>query len=226
VSWVSLNKNGNNFRDEIFKTGERLTSTMDRMKENLKHNDDLRIKLALKASASAQSQLLKAYFSLDPSNEVPLVVGESFEHFIAKNNLVKKLSVEDVSDEVPLGGGCVVDVVGRIGKEYVIIETETIPTKCIEKTGKIKNAIVSILSGETMILEEGNDPIFPKIKKQIEARRPMRLIFAVTRKPYLSTLDEIRKAGNSTIRPEVYHVNRLPPFKISPNLLKRDVRLA
>lgn len=194
---------------------------MDRMKQKLKGNDDLETRLALKALASAQSQLLKAYLSLDSSNKVPLVVGETCEHYIAKNNLVKKLSVDDVCCEVPIGGRSIVDVLGRIGKEYVVIEAETIPTKCIKKVEKIKNAIVDILSGKTTVLEEDSDPIFPKIKKQIEMGKPIRLIFAVTGMPYKSTLEEIRKAEGSVIQSEVYYVNSSPPFKTSANLLKR-----
>lgn len=194
---------------------------MDRMKQELKGNDDLETKLALKALASAQDQLIKAYFSLGSSNKVPLVVPERSEHYIAKNTLVTKLSVEDIYSEVPIGGGSIVDVLGRIGKEYVIIEAETIPTKCIKKAEKIKNAIADILSGKTTPIEEDSDPIFPKIKKQIEMGKPMRLIFAVTGMPNKSTLNEIRKAEGSVIQPEVYYVDSNPPFKISVNLLKR-----
>ena len=150
-----MNKKGNGFRDEIFKTCEKLTFTMDRMRKELKHSEDLQIARAVRALASAQGQLLKAYFSLDLSNQIPLAAGETFAHFLSKNILVKKLSLRDISDEVGIGDS-VVDVVGRIGNEFIIIEAETIPTKCIEKIEKLKNAITDIVSGKITILEESS----------------------------------------------------------------------
>lgn len=214
-----MNKKGNDFRDEIFKTCEKLTFTMDRMRKELKHNEDLQIARAVKALASAQGQLLKAYFSLDPSNQIPLAAGETFAHFLSKNILVKKLSLRDISDEVGIGDS-VVDVVGRIGNEFIIIEAETIPTKCIEKIEKLKNAITDIVSGKITILEESSDSIFQKIKNQLATGKPIRLIFGVTRMPYQSTLKDIKKSEDSLIHPEVYYINKLPPFEISSNLLQ------
>jgi len=205
-------------RKEIFKIVERLTSTMDQMKQKLMVNDNSLIKYAVRALASAQDQLLKAYFSLDPSNRIPLAVGETFQHFLAKNSLVQKLLLDDVYYEVGIGD-CIVDVVGRIGNEYVILEAETIPIKCIQKVEKIKNELVKVLSGKISILNENENSILQGIKRQLITGKPIRLIFAVTRMPNKSTLNNIKKAENYLIRPEVYYVNKLQPFKISSNLL-------
>ena len=205
-------------RKEIFKIVERLTSTMDQMKQKLMVNDNSLIKYAVRALASAQDQLLKAYFSLDPSNRIPLAVGETFQHFLAKNSLVQKLLLDDVYYEVGIGD-CIVDVVGRIGNEYVILEAETIPIKCIQKVEKIKNELVKVLSGKISILNENENSILQRIKRQLITGKPIRLIFAVTRMPNKSTLSNIKKAENYLIRPEVYYVNKLQPFKISSNLL-------
>lgn len=215
-----MSESGNeSFREEIFKICERLTSTMDRMRQKLEGNDNLQIARAVKALASAQGQLLKAYFSLDPTNKISLVAGETFQHFLAKNILAKELLLEDISIEVGIGD-CIVDVIGRVGEEYVILEAETIPTKCIQKTEKIKNAIADVLSGKISILEESRDSIFQKIKEQLKIGKPVKLIFAVTKMPNQSTLNEIKKAEDHLIRPEVYYVSRLPPFEISHNLLQ------
>jgi len=207
---------------EISRIIVRLSSTMARMEERLKRNDDSRIRNAVKALASAQGQLLKALFQLDSRFHIPLVTGETWNHYYAKNWLVKKLSLEDISAEVRIGD-CIFDAVGRIGEEYVIIEAETKPTKCMAKVEKITKAIDDFVSGKIEILEESNDSIFLKIKKQLAMGKPMRLVFAVTgkRKPNQSTLRDIRKAEGSLIRPEVYYINSASAsLEISPNLLQ------
>jgi hypothetical protein len=214
-----LGKKEGDIREDISRTGKSLTSIMDRMRAKLDRDDDPQTWLALKALASAQGQLLKANLSLDPSNKIPLVVGEKLEHFIAKNNVVKELSVEDILDEVPIGDSRV-DVIGRISREYIIIEAETIATKCIGKVEKIKSAIANILSGKTVIPEGRGGQILSKIKRQVTTGKPIRLIFAVSRRPYKSTLRDIKKTEDSMIKPEVYYVNREPPFEISSNLLQ------
>jgi hypothetical protein len=216
-----LSKKGNEIRDEISKVLGRLTSTLDRVKEELEHSDDLTIRNCVKALASAQGQLFKAYFSLDPSYKIPLQTGETWGHFLAKNALVERLSPEDISAEVRIGD-CVFDVVGRIGEEYVIIESETKSSRCIGKIEKIKTEIGNLVSGKIELFEEGSNPIFSKIKKQLMIGKPIRLVFAVTgkRKPNLATLNNIKKAESPLIRPEVYYVDRLPPFEISSDLLQ------
>jgi hypothetical protein len=214
-----MNERGyDTLRKEIFKIVERLTSTMDQMKQELMFNGNSLIKYAVRALASAQGQLLKAYFSLDPSNRIPPAAGETFQHFLAKNSLAQKLLLNDVCYEVGIGD-CVVDVVGRIGDEYVILEAETIPTNCVQKVEKIKNELVKVLSGKISILNENENSILKGIKRQIITGKPIRLIFAVTRMPNKSTLNNIKKAENYLIHPEVYYVNKQPPFKISSNLL-------
>jgi len=198
---------------------KRLTTLMDQMKEELKHNDSSEMKRALRALVSSQGQMLKAFFSLDTSYRVPQTAGETWEHFLAKNCLIKGLSSENIFPEVGIGG-CVFDVVAKIGGEYVIIETETKTSKCIEKTTRIKKTIGEFLSEKVGILEQNIDSIFSEIKKQLEDGKPVRLIFVVTRKPNTSTLREIKKVGDAFLHPEVYYVSRIPPFQESSNLLE------
>lgn len=118
---------------------------MDQIKEELKHNDNseesARTKRALRSLVSSQGQLLKAFFSLDPSYKIPPLAGETWEHFLAKNCLMRELRPENIFAERGVGG-CVFDVLAKIGEEYVIVEAETKPSKCVEKAKKLKKHLL------------------------------------------------------------------------------------
>jgi len=168
-----LGKKESDFSSEIWKVGLKLTTIMDRMKEELNQKDNLRMRKCLKALAKAQGQLLKAFSSFDSSFKISPDAVESWEHFLAKNYLLRKIPSQRISPEFGLGG-CIFDVVAKLGK----------------------------------------------VREQLKKGKPIRLIFMVTRKPTTSTLKSIKHEENVLIRPEVYYVNRFPPFEMSSNLLE------
>jgi len=214
-----LGKKESDFSSEIWKVGLKLTTIMDRMKEELNQKDNLRMRKCLKALAKAQGQLLKAFSSFDSSFKISPDAVESWEHFLAKNYLLRKIPSQRISPEFGLGG-CIFDVVAKLGKEYVIMEAETAPVSCVEKTKKIKPVIASLASEMPETFDTKSRIILSQIRKQLKKGKPIRLIFVVTRKPTTSTLKSIKHEENVLIRPEVYYVNRFPPFEMSSNLLE------
>lgn len=164
--------------------------------------------------------MLKAICALDPSYKIPLDARETWEHFLAKNSLVKELPSEHIFPEFGLGE-CVFDVLARMGGEHVIIEAETDSSKCVEKARKTKTTLANLVSEKLESLEPSSSLIFSEIKKQLKGGKAMRLIFVTTRRPITLTLQDIKKEEDAFIHLEVYYINRIPPFEISSNLLER-----
>jgi len=208
------------FSNRIWNVGDKLTIIMDQMKEELKRNDDLRMAKCVRALAKAQGQLLKAFFTFDPSYKILPEAGETWEHFLAKNYLIKELPSEHIFPDYGLGG-CIFDVLAKFGDEYTIIEAETIPIKCVEKARKIKTILADLASGKLQTLEPSSNQVLSDIKKHLQHGKPLRLIFVVTREPLGSTLKDIKKEQDDLVHPEVYYVSRIPPFKRSSNLLEK-----
>lgn len=199
---------------------------MDRMKKEQKNNDSLEMKRALRALASSQGRLLQAYFSLHSSYKVPPDTVESWDHFLAKNQMVNELdsSIDssDISSELGIGN-VRFDVLAKIGGEYVIVEAETYPPECIKKMERIKKVVNDLVSGELGRSIDSSAKEFLRIKRQLEMGKPLRVIFAVTRNPIKSTLENIKKAEDARVHPEVYYVNPLPEegsFEVSIDLLQ------
>jgi hypothetical protein len=215
---IFLGNDMSDFSNELWKVFDKLTAIMDRMKEELKRNDDLAMKKCLRALVSSQGQLLKAICAFDPSYKIPLEAGETWEHFLAENYLVKEIPSEHIFPKFGLGE-CIVDVVAKIGGESVIIEAETVSGKSVEKARKIKTILTDLVSEKLKILEPSLT--FSEIKEHLKSGKPLRLIFVTTRKPSTLTLQDIKKEENSLINLEVYYVNRIPPFEISSNLLEK-----
>ena len=215
-----MENDNSDFSNEIWEVGDKLTAIMDRIKDKLKKKDNFRIRKCLKALAKAQGQLLKAFFTFDPSYKIPPEAGETWEHFLAKNYLIKGLPPQHIFAEFGLGG-CVFDVLAKIGEEYAIMEAETNPGKCVEKARKIKTTIADFVSKKLETSELDSSLVLSEIREQLEGRKPLRLIFVVTRKPNTSTLKDIKKEADALIHPEVYYVNKIPPFKKSSNLLEK-----
>ena len=210
--------NESDFSNEIWEVGSKLTMIMDRMKEELKRNGNLRLKKCLRALAKAQGQLLKAVSTFNNSYKVPLEAGETWEHFLAKNYLVTEIPLQHIFPEIGFGG-CRFDVLAKIGEEYIIIEAETDSGKCAEKVRKIKTAITILMSEKLETLDQDTNRILAGIREQLKGKKPLRLIFILTSKPMTSTLKSIKKEQDALVQLEVYHVNRIPPFKKSSNLL-------
>lgn len=127
---IFLSEKAERFKSEIRDVGDRLTSIMDQMKKTLKNNDSLEMKRALRALVSSQGRLLQAYFSLDSSYKVPPDTVESWDHFLAKNQMINELNPSidpsDISSELGIGN-VRFDVIAKINGEYVIVEAETDP---------------------------------------------------------------------------------------------------
>lgn len=199
---------------------------MDQMKKALKNNDSLEMKRALRALASSQGRLLQAYFSLDSSYKVPSDTVESWDHFLAKNQMINELNPSinpsDISSELGIGN-VRFDVIAKIDGEYVIVEAETDPPKCIKKIERVKRTVNNLVSGEFDLSIDNSAKEFLEIKRQLQTGKPLRVIFAVTRNPINATLENIKKAEDSRIRPEVYYVNPRPKegyWEVSPNLIQ------
>jgi hypothetical protein len=119
----------NNLQEQIFRIGDELTIIMDQLKEKNNHEIDERTKKekdnVIKALASAQGQILKAYFSYESSFKVPQETGESLAHYVAKNKILETISLpQDIIPQVSVGG-CRFDVLVRDKEDYVIVEAET-----------------------------------------------------------------------------------------------------
>ena len=217
-----MNDKEERFRDEMWKVLNNLTSIMDRMREELKRDDDPAIQRASKSFwclEVSQQNLLKACSWLDPSNLVPPDAKESWEHFLAKNKMVNGLKPQNIFTECSYGE-MRFDVIVQIDGEYAIIEAETTPTKCIGKMERIKKTIDDLVSGRIEVFEENNVAVFFEIKKQLQKGKPLRIIFAVTKRPVESTLKKIMTTENFRVHPEVYYVNPkphegFPTFKVT-----------
>jgi hypothetical protein len=214
-----LGKEDNDFSSEIFEVGDRLTGIMDRMREKLGQKGNYRMKKCFRALVKAQGELLKAFSSFDDTYKIAPEAGETWEHFLAKNFLIKEIPREHIFPEFGFRG-CVFDVVAKIGGEYVIIEAETVPAKCVEKARKIKAVIASLMSEMPETSDADSVRLLSQIRGQLKNGKPIRLIFVVSARPYTSTLKDIKNEGNTLVHPEVYHIKRIPPFGKSSNLLE------
>jgi hypothetical protein len=231
IEAIFLSNKAERFKNEIWEVGTRLTSIMDRMRKALKNNDNLIMKRALRSLVSAQGRLLQAYFSLDSSYKVPPDARESWDHFLAKNQIVNQLNPSidpsDISSELGIGS-VRFDVIVKIDGEYVVVEAETCAPDCVKKMEKIKETVNLFNSGELdrsieVLDDEDTKKVLLGIKRQLQAKKPWRVIFAVTSEPNPSTLENIKKAGDFLACPEVYYVNPVPKegsFEVSPNLLQ------
>lgn len=198
-----------------------LTSLMEQLKEELRYNDNETIKKALPSIWSSQSQLIKARSWLSKSYKIPPDAVESWQHFRAKNKIANKLrlSSKNIFYECSFGK-MRFDIIAKTCGEYVIIEAETVPPKCIEKMERIGETISNLASNEKFPLEADSVPVFSEIRKQLQKNKPMRIIFVVTKKPAKLTLESIKKTETPFVRPELYHVDTslrkgVHPFKIT-----------
>jgi hypothetical protein len=227
-----LNEEAERFRKEIYNVGYRLTLIMDRMKKTLENNPTAIDESTLKCLRSAQDRLLQAYRSFYSSYKAPPDLVESWDHYLAKNEMINRLNPSidpsDVFPEIQFGGARF-DAVIKNDRETVIVETETDPSKCVKDMVKIKRAVNLLNSGELDYSIEALDDadtkkLFAEIKRQVQARKPLRVTFAVTRDPKRSTLENIMNEANSLVSPEVHYVNPKPndkgSFEISRDLLQ------
>lgn len=218
VNKVPFLEDKSDFSNEIWEVGDKLTAIMDQMKEELAQKDDSTLRTSLIALAKAQGQLLKALSTFDDSFKVPLEAHETWQHFLAKNCLVTSVPRQNIFPEFNLGG-CIVDVLIKINDDYVVIEAETNPTKCVEKVRKIKKALRTLHSERFENLDTTQSQVLTGIRNQLEIKRSLRSVFVLTRNPMTWTLESIKEEEDVPIRLEVYYVDTRPPFKVSADLL-------
>jgi hypothetical protein len=208
--------------EEIWKLVSATTNLCDTLKK-ANVADDSKIKRCLREVGSAQANLLKAWYHLsDYKFEVPPEAYESLDHFVAKNVVVKKL--EGLFPELEFihqfSGfkGIRPDVLVKTDEEYIILEAETDATECAKKLKNFKLAFDELKN----VTEQDENPVLLAIKKQLDDNQPIKILFALTRKPTPTTLERIKNEWANDPRIDVrVHSIQSETHEVSDNLLVR-----
>jgi len=160
---------------EVCEVMQRLISLRGELKN--RYGED-RSEVLGKLIDSALQQLKKLHACLKYPLLPPLE-GESYEHFMARNLLIAHLEPEQYFEgEVRLGRR-VPDALIKVGGEWVLVEVETNPRRCVEK---IRNA-EEVWRYVRDHAYEYDREIYWELKRQWDARRSLKLVLGVLRKP-------------------------------------------
>lgn len=87
------NKKTKHLSDGTWNVISSVTELYETFQKEAETTADPKIKNCFKEVGAAQLRLFKVWFSLKPEYRVPMEKGESFDHFIAKNEMVKSLNM-------------------------------------------------------------------------------------------------------------------------------------
>lgn len=207
------------FSKRVSRLGYELAGVMDRMKKQLKLQHNEVTEKALRSMVRAQGEILKAYFWLDArerSYTVPPDAQESWEHFVAKNEMICRLEPQSVVAECSYGE-MRFDAIAKVKEEYVVVEAETKSRACIKKFERIRRTINALVSGGEDALDKDCTPVLAEIQKLLRDGKPLRVVFALTKSPNEIIVKTLLQAGNSQLIPELYYVNPIPDqLTVSP----------
>ena len=126
-----------NLSKEIWKAVSTVTDLYELLKETKNNAPNSESEKRFREVESAQLHLFKAWYTLKPEYVVPAERSESFDHFIAKNEIVKDLKklvpTLEIIHQFKGFSGCRPDVLVKTNEEYIILEAETDSGECMRK---------------------------------------------------------------------------------------------